>query len=94
MSTLPLPHILGKSFSQLTIPPRTIAIIPTAFNGIPKPNSHYSLIEPLAPHESQQHLNVPVLKMFGEKLPLCSLCTVINMSSDEVVFSKKKRTPW
>ena len=48
-----------------------IAIIPTAFNGIPKPNCHFSLIEPLIQHELQQHLLIaPVLKSFGVKLPL------------------------
>ena len=43
--TLSLPNILIKAVSQITIPPRMIAIIPTTFNGIPKPRCHYGLIE-------------------------------------------------
>ena len=88
ISTLPLPHILVKTVSQVTIPPRTIAIIPTTFNGIPKPNSHYSLVESLIQHELQQHLLVPVVKRFGEKLPLWLLCTIANTSSDEIFLPK------
>ena len=42
-------------------------------------------------HESQQHLLVvPVLKMFGKKLPLHLLCKIINTSSDEVVLPKNR----
>ena len=78
ISTLPPPHILIKTFSQVTIPPRMIAIIPTTFNGIPKPNCHYSLLELLVQYELQEHLLVvPVLKIFGKKLPSCFLCTLI-----------------
>ena len=44
ISILPLPHILVKMASQVTIPPRMLVIIPTTFNSIPKPNCHYSMI--------------------------------------------------
>ena len=91
VSTLPLPHILIKTVSQVTIPPRIIATIPTAFNGIPKPNCHYSLIKFLIQHELQQHiLVVPVLKIFGEKLPLQLLCMIVNTSTDEIVLHKNR----
>ena len=42
----------------------------------------------LVQHESQQHLLVPALKIFGEKLSLCLLLTIINTSSDVVVLPK------
>ena len=85
ISTLPLPHIFIKTVSQVSIPPRTIAIIPTAFNGTPKPNCHYSMIESLFQHEPQPHLLVvPILKIFGKKLPFQLLCTIINTSPDEI----------
>ena len=52
ISTLPLP------------PPRTIAIVPTIYNGVPRPKCHYNFIEPSVPYESQQHLFVVhVLKL-------------------------------
>ena len=80
VSTLLLPCILIKTVSQVTIPPRTITIIP-------KPNGHHSKIEPLVLHESQQQLLVvQVIKIFGEKSPLGLLCTIINTSSDEFVL--------
>ena len=91
ISTLPLPHILIKTVSQLNIPPGTIAIIPITFNGIPKHNCHcHYLVEPLVQHELQEHLIfLQVLKHF-EKLPLYLLCTIINTSPDEVVLPRKR----
>ena len=88
--TLPVPHILIKTVSQVTIPLRTIiANIPTTFNGIPQTSCHYSLIELLVQHELQQHLlAVTVLKLFGGRLPFCLLCTIINASSDKGVLPK------
>ena len=53
ISTLPPPHIVIKTVSEATTSLRTIAIIPTAFNGIPKPTCYYSLIESIVQHESQ-----------------------------------------
>ena len=70
--------------------PGTIAVVPTAFNGIPKPNCHYILIEPLAMYESEQHLLVPVLEIFGMKLQLCLLCMIIKTNSDEVVLPQNR----
>ena len=67
ISILPPPHILIKTVSQVTIPPRKIAIVFTAFKGIPKPDYLYSFMELLSPQESQQHLFVvPVLKIDGK----------------------------
>ena len=89
ISTLPQPHILVKMVSQVTIPPRMISIIPTTFNGIPKPNCHYSLLGSLIQHELLWHLLVvPLLKTFGEKLPSQLLCMIINTSSDEIALPK------
>ena len=79
--TLLPPHILIKTVLQVTIPLKTIAIVPTTFNGMPKPDYHYSFMESLIPYKSQQHLFVfvvPVLKYFGKKLPVHLLCTIIN----------------
>ena len=91
MSTLPPPHILVNTVSQVTIPSRMIAIILTTFSGIPKPNCYYSLIQSLIQHELLQHLLVvPVLKICGEKLPLQLLCTIVNTSSDESVLPKHR----
>ena len=45
-------------------------------------------MEPLAPHKSQQHLLVPVLRIFSEKLPVHLLCILINTSSDDIVLPK------
>ena len=70
ISTLPLPHILVMMVSKVTIPPGIIAIIPTRFNGMPKPNCHYNMIESLVQYDLQQHLLVaPVPKYFCKKLP-------------------------
>ena len=68
ISTLPPPHILIKTVSQVTIPSRTLAIVHATFNGIPKPNCYYSFMETSVPYESQQNLFVVlVLKIFGKK---------------------------
>ena len=84
-------HILVKTVSQVTIPPRMIAITPTAFNGIPKLRCYCSLIDSLILHELQLHLLVvPVLKILGEKLPLWLLCMIVNTSSDEIVLPKHR----
>ena len=58
------PHILIKTVSQVTIPPRTITIVSTTFIVIPKPDCHCSFMELLVLYESQQHFFVvPVLKI-------------------------------
>ena len=50
------------------------------------------MIESLIQHDLQQHLCfVPVLKMFGEILPLLLLlCKIVNMSPDEIVLPKHR----
>ena len=52
ISTLPPPGILVKTVSQVTISPRTIAMVPTSFNGVPKTDCHYSFMELLVPYKS------------------------------------------
>ena len=89
MSTLPAPHILVKTVSQVTLPPRTLAIVPASFNSIPKPDSHYSFMEPSVLYKAQQNLFVvPVFKVFGKKLPVCLLCTIINIIPNDVFLPK------
>ena len=91
ISTLPLPHLLVMMVSQVTIPPRTIAVIPTTFSGIPKPNHHYIMIESSVQDKLQQHfLVVPVLKMFGEKSPLWLLCIIVHTNPDAIVLPKHR----
>ena len=64
-------------------------MVPATFNGIPKPVCHYSSMEPSVPYESRQNLfAVPILKIFGKKLPVHLLFTIINASSDDVVLPK------
>ena len=66
IATLPPPDILAKTISQVTIPSRTLAIVPTTLNSTPKLNCYYNFTE--MPHKSQQNLFVlPVPKMFGTK---------------------------
>ena len=60
ISTLPLPHICVQMVSQGTILPRMIALIPTTFNGIPKPNCHYN--------EYFDNIHFSILCIFGDKL--------------------------
>ena len=51
----------------------------------PKANCYYDFTE--LSYESQQNLFVVlVLKIFGETLPLCLLCTIINTSHDDVIL--------
>ena len=53
IATLPPLHILVKTVSQVTIPPRTLAIVSTTFNSIPKPHSYYNFIQMSVPYKSQ-----------------------------------------
>ena len=47
-------------------------------------------MEPSVPYGSEQNLFVvPVLKILGQTLPVCILCTIINTSSDGIVLPKK-----
>ena len=48
--------------SQVTIPARTLAIVPTIFNNIPKPNCYYTFTE--MSYKPQQNLFV-VLAFFN-----------------------------
>ena len=88
ISTLPLLHILVRKVSQVTIPSRTLAIVPTTFNGTPKFDCSYDFIE--ISYKSQQNIFVlPVLKIVDPKLPLHLLCIIINMSPDNIFLPKK-----
>ena len=75
ISTLPSPHILIKTVLQVTIPPRTLAIVPATLSSIPKPNSHYSFMELSVPYESKQNaFVVPVLNIFSRNYQYTYMC--------------------
>ena len=82
--------------SQITVPSRTLAIVPATLTGNPKPEHYYSLTGTQSSLE--QHLFiVSLLKIFGRKLPLHLLCTVLNTSPNDVILPKNchigKMTP-
>ena len=49
ISTLPPPHILIKTISQVTIPTRTLAVVPAAFTTHPKQTATMTLVVPSLP---------------------------------------------
>ena len=65
ISMLPPPHILVKTISQITIPPRMLAIVHATINSIHKPGCYYNFIDMSIPCRSQQNLFVVlVLNIF------------------------------
>ena len=68
--------MLVRTKSQVTIPLRTLAIVPAMFNSTS--NHHYYLTTSQKSQESQQ--------IYGTKLILCLLCTTINTSPDNVIL--------
>ena len=87
ISTLPEPHRLVKTISQVTVPTRTLAIIPTSLTSAPKPNCYYNLTGTQSSSEQNLFL-VPLLKIFSTKLPVHLLCTIINTSPNDVILPK------
>ena len=45
ISILPTAHMLVKTKSKVTIPARTLAIVPTIFNNMVKPNCYHTFTE-------------------------------------------------
>ena len=91
ISILPLPCLLVKTISQVTIPSITLVIVPNTFTNTPKPNCYYNFTG--TPPMSEQNLFVvPLLKIFGTKLPVHPMCTIINSSPDDVILPKKIST--
>ena len=86
ISTLPPPHLLVKTISQVTVPSRTLTIVPDTVTGNPKPKCNYSLIGTQFSLEQNLFI-VPLLKIFNAKLTV-HLCTVINFSPDDVILPK------
>ena len=87
ISTLPLPHLLVKTISQVTIPSRWLAIVPDTFNSILKLNCVYNFTA--TPFTSEQNIFVvSLLKIFGTKLPVYVLCMIINASPNDVILPK------
>ena len=89
--TLPPPHLLVKTISQVTVPytvpSLTLVIVPTTFTSTPKPPCYYNLTG--TKYTSEHNLFVvPLLKIFGVKLPVYLLCTIINTSPDDVILPK------
>ena len=75
ISILPPPHILLKTVSQVTIPPRMLAIVPATFHSIPKPDSYYNFIEMSVHYKSQQNLFVvPVPKILVHTITSTPTC--------------------
>ena len=76
-----------RTISQITIPSKTLAIVPTTFNRTPKPDCYYNFTG--TPSMSEQNLFVvPLLKIFGTKLPVHLLCTIINAIPNDVILPK------
>ena len=89
ISTLPPLHMLVKTGSQVTIPSRTLAIVPATFDSIPKPNFYYNLIRNVSPIQvTAKYLCCACSKNFGIKLPVHLLCTIIKTSPDYVILPK------
>ena len=87
ISSLPPSHLLVKTISQVKVPSRTLAIVPTTFTSTPKSNYYYNLTG--SQSRSEQNLFVvPLLKIFGTKLPVHPLCTIINTSPNDVYLAK------
>ena len=64
-----------------------LAVVPTTFNGTPKPNCYYNFTE-MSPKSQQNLFVVQVLKIFGTKLPVHLLCTIMNTSPNDVIMPK------
>ena len=63
--------------------------MPATFNSIPKPDCYYNFIEMSVLYKSQQNIFVvPILQIFGTKIPVHLLCTIINTSPDDVFLPK------
>ena len=79
--------MLVKTISQVTIPSRMIAIVPTTFNSTLKSNCYYNFTD-MSQKLQQNLFVVPVLKIFSTKLPVHLMCTIINLSPDDVILAK------
>ena len=84
ISTLPPPHILVKTISQITIPTKTLSIVPTTFTRLPI-NYYYNLIDTQSSTD-QNLFVVSLLKIFSTKLPTNLLCSIINISPDHITL--------
>ena len=87
ISTLPPQHIFVKTIFQVTIPTRTLAIIPTTLTSYPKNNCNYNLTG-TQPTLGQNLFIVPLLKIFSTKLPTNLLCNIINISPDNIILPR------
>ena len=83
------PHLLVKTSSQITVSSRTLAIVPATITGNPKPECYYSLTRTHCSLEQNLFI-VLLLKIFGKKLPVHLLCTVINTSPDDIILPKNQ----
>ena len=85
--TLPQLHLLVKTISQVTVISRTLAIVPTFFTSTPKPHCYYNLPDTSSVLE-QNLFVIPLLKIFGVKLPMHLLCTIMNTGSNDIILPK------
>ena len=87
ISTLPPPHILVKTISQVMLPIRTLAIVPTTLTNNPQNNCYYYVTSIQSTLDPNLFV-VPPLKIFSTKLLTNLLCSVINISPDNVILPK------
>ena len=89
ISTLPPPHILIKTISQVTIQARTLAVVPTTFTSPPKRNCYCDLSGTQSITDQDLFI-VPLLKIFNAKLLTNVLCTIINTDPDHITLPRNR----
>ena len=72
---------------MITVPSRTLPIVPTTFTSTPKPDCYYNLTGTQSMLEQNLFI-VPILKIFSAKLSVHLLCTIINTSPYDVILPK------
>ena len=74
---------------KVTIPARTLAVVPTTFTSPTKTNCYYDLSGTQSITD-QDHFEVPLLKIFSTKLPTNLLCTIINTGPDHISLPRNR----
>ena len=82
---------IGQNNSQVTIPARTLAIVPTTFTNLPKTEWYYNLTGTWVMADYKQNLFViPLFKHSVLNYHQISLCTVNNISPDDITLPKNE----
>ena len=93
ISTLPPPHILIRTILQVTIPARTLAVVPINFTTPPKVNCYKDLSGTHSITDTDQDLFiVPLLEIFSVKISTTLLCTIIYTNPNHVTLLRNKHT--